>query len=443
MSVVFDRFLFAFTIASHIVLVTMSIALILLIFFLEYRYLTKKEEIIKDLIKRLKKVFIVSFGIGTASGVVVAVELINLFPGFMTLVSETGVIAIFYAEVFAFFLETILLMIYVYFDGVFKWKYTNIVLSFFVSVGTITSGILITMVNAWMNSPNGFDITSYKDNGIVTGVNPWAPFLTSTTIPEELHVIITTIFTGMMIIASYFVYKYLQSNNEKEKSAYKYVIKISSWINIITILLAGITGSNEISTTLQQQPLKYAAFELNTNPGKALPEILFGTYSNGKVVNGIPIPGLQGFLAQMSTGDTYLPGLSQYPSSEWPPLYVHLTFDSMVVGGVLLGLLLFMIFIYNLMKKDFLKNKFIAYLQIIAGPIALIVYELGWVTDEVGRVPWIVYNVLTIQQAANNSSGVYLPGYFIIAFYIVLIPSTFYIFSRIFNAKPIKEVNKP
>ena len=47
----FDRFLFAFTIGSHIVLVAMSISLILLIAVLEYFNLRKKDEIQSDLIE--------------------------------------------------------------------------------------------------------------------------------------------------------------------------------------------------------------------------------------------------------------------------------------------------------------------------------------------------------------------------------------------------------
>ena len=65
--------------------------------------------------------------------------------------------------------------------------------------------------------------------------------------------------------------------------------------------------------------------------------------------------------------------------------------------------------------------------------------ELGWVTDEVGRQPWIVYNVMTGQQAANYSSSFLIPGILIIAFYVILLPLTFYFFSRVFNSSSMSE----
>jgi len=434
----FDRFLFAFTIGSHIILVAMSISLILLITVLEYFNLRKRDEAQTDLIKRLKKVFIISFGVGTASGIVVAVELINLFPGFMTVVSETGIIGAFYLEIFAFFLETIALVLYVYFEGVFKWKYTNFTLAAITAFGTLLSGVLITMVNAWMNTPNGFyfDTTNgmYSSTAKVVVTNVWAPLATVSTFSEIAHVLATTVFAGTMLIGSYFAYRYVKSRNDSDRSIFRSVLRKISGISIIGIVLAGITGSNEMATLLQYQPLKYAAMDLNPTPGTGFSERLFGTISNGNVVGAIQVPGLQAFLAKFETGITQLPGLSSYPQSIWPPLWIHDTFDVMVTGGLILGLFLFILFLFFVLKKDYVRNRLMLYFQIILGFFAFFVYEDGWVTDEVGRQPWIIYNMMTVSQAANYSTSLLIPGYLIIAFYIIVIPSTFYFFARIFNS---------
>ncbi|MEM0194833.1 MAG: cytochrome ubiquinol oxidase subunit I [Thermoplasmatales archaeon] len=438
----FDRFLFAFTVGSHIIFVSMSISIILMVFLAEILYFFKKNPEYRDLVLRLRKIFVISFGIGTASGIVLAVELVALFPKFMTIVSETGAINLFYAEIFAFFLETIALVVYIYFEGVYKWKYTNITLSFVILFGTLLSAVFITMVNAWMNTPNGFNLTAFITTGKVTGVNAFAPFITPSTFSEVAHVLVTTVFAGVMVLGAYFSYKYIRVKDATMRNLYATMIRMTSIVSIVTIVLAGITGSNEMATILKLQPLKYAAADLNYYPGTNLPEKIFGTIVNGHVVGAITIPGLQSFLATFETGIKYLPGLTQFPSSEWPPLVIHTTFDIMVVGGLILGLFLFISFLVWVVKKDVMKYKGILYVQIIAGIFAFIVYELGWVTDEVGRQPWIIYNVMTVSQAASNSSGLLIPGYFIIAFYLVVIPSTFYFFDRIFNSSPAKDLKK-
>ena len=75
--VFFDRFLFAFTIASHIILVAVSISLIVVISVAEFQSLRKKDRYYGILAKKLSKVFVISFGVGTASGIVMAVELVS------------------------------------------------------------------------------------------------------------------------------------------------------------------------------------------------------------------------------------------------------------------------------------------------------------------------------------------------------------------------------
>ena len=126
--ILFDRFLFAFTIASHIILVSLSIALIIIISIAEFISIRRNDIYYSALSKRLSKVFAIIFGIGTASGIVMAVELVTLFPTFMTLVSQTGAILVFYVEIFAFFLETIALVMYLYYADYFS-RYKHWILS--------------------------------------------------------------------------------------------------------------------------------------------------------------------------------------------------------------------------------------------------------------------------------------------------------------------------
>lgn len=428
----FDRFLFAFTIGSHIILVSASIGLIVLITVLEFMYLRRKEARYSVLLSRLKKVFVISFGVGTASGIVMAVELVALFPGFMTLVSETGVIALFYAEIFAFFLETIALILYVYYDDVFQWKYRSAVLATTILFGTLLSAVFITMVNAWMNTPTGFTLVSVSQIA-VTDVNPWAAFVTPSTFSEVVHVLTTTILAGIMIFAVFFASKYLRTEDEDERAMAATAMHIIGVAAIVDIVLAGLSGSHEMATVLTLQPLKYAAFDLNYFGGTNLPENLFGYLSGTKVVWALLIPGLQSFLAGFETGITNLPGLAQFPQANWPPLFVHTSFDVMVVGGLLIGLFLFIMFVLFVIGRDPLKYRFMLYLYPVVGVFTMLVYQMGWVTDEVGREPWIVYNVMTVSQAINSSPGLLIPGYAIVAFYLLLFPVTFYFFSRIYS----------
>ncbi len=431
---VFDRFLFAFTVASHIILVTTSISLITLISIAEFVSVRRNDPYYGELASRLTKVFTISFGVGTASGVVMAVELSILFPGFMTLVAQTGAISLLYAEVFAFFLETLALVLYVYYPQSLRSRFSHWVLSVMILAGALMSAVFITMVNAWMNTPAGFDIAAFLGSGQITGVDPWAAFVTPSTFGEVVHVIMTTMFTGFALIGAYLAYRYLRSNGPDEKAMLSKGLKVCWVLSIILIVLVGLSGSNEMANLLQDQPLKYAALDANTVPGTDLPERFFGSISNGVWSGGISVPGAQSFLATLETGVSMLPGLSQFPQSSWPPLWVHSTFNVMIFGGIGVGVFLLAGLLLWLKKRRPFESKWMLYAQVVLGAASLVFYELGWVTDEVGRFPSIVYGVMNVDQAANIASSLLVPGLLVVAFYLVLIPLTFYFFFRVFRA---------
>ena len=253
----------------------------------------------------------------------------------------------------------------------------------------------------------------------------------------------TVLFAGVMLVGGYFAWRHIKSKGIEEKKMLTKGLKIASAIAVGMIVLAILTGMNEITTLLQLQPLKYSAIELNPVPGTDLPEKLFGTLVNGQLQGYIEIPHLQSFLVQIETGITHLPGLSQFPASTWPPLYVHITFDIMVLGGFSLGLFFLAYFVeWKILKKKPYESKLFLHSWISLSFVALILMELGWVTAEVGRQPWIIYNVMTTKDAANYSGGFLVPGILIILFYVILLPLTFYFFSRVFSSNSMPEEEK-
>ena len=431
----FVRFLFAFTIGSHILIVSTSIALIVLISAAEFLSIRSHDPAYEALARRLSKVFVVAFGVGTASGIVMAVEHVVHFPSFKTLVASTGAMVLLSAEISAFIVEVLALVLYVYYWNAFKGRYGHWAVSLFILFGTMASAVFITMVNAWMNTPAGFDISTYVDSGLKTiaGVQPFAAFITASTVSQVFHVVVTTLFAGTMIVGSYFAYWYVRSRDPVERGIYSRALKILAVVAIATVVLAGISGSEEMGNLLVNQPLKYAALDGNSAPGTNLPDRFFGTFTGTDYVGGIAVPGMQALLAKFETGASVLPGLSQFPSDTWPPLLVSTTFNVMTVGGIVLGLFLLVFLVQFLRHRRPYESIRLLYLWIPASVLAMVVYQLGWATDEMGRQPWIVYNVMTVAQAANTSDALFLPGIVIVLFYLIVVPATLYFFAQDFR----------
>ena len=43
---------------------------------------------------------------------------------------------------------------------------------------------------------------------------------------------------------------------------------------------------------------------------------------------------------------------------------------------------------------------------VAAGPLALVALVAGWITTEVGRQPWVVYEVMRTEQAVTGAGGI-------------------------------------
>src|SRR5271154_1388842 len=114
-----------FSLSIHIVLAVIGVTLQVIMMILEYLAIRYNDKQYKLLARRLSLVFLILFAVGSASGVLVSLELTLLWPKFMALVSQVAILPV-YIEVFAFFLETIFLGIYVYTWDKFKWRYAHL-----------------------------------------------------------------------------------------------------------------------------------------------------------------------------------------------------------------------------------------------------------------------------------------------------------------------------
>ena len=111
----------------------------------------------------------------------------------------------------------------------------------------------------------------------------------------------------------------------------------------------------------------------------------------------------------------------------------------MVLGGTLIGLFAFFVILGYLLHKDPYTHRFVVAGGIISGVLGLLVYESGWVTDEVGRQPWIIYNVMKVSQAANTSPSIVPLGIAMIIFYLVAIPFTIYYTAKTVNFREFND----
>ena len=78
-----------------------------------------------------------------------------------------------------------------------------------------------------------------------------------------------------------------------------------------------------------------------------------------------------------------------------------------------------------------------------AGPLAFVALIAGWITTEVGRQPWIVYQVMRTEQAVTSADGLEVGYAVLVAVYVSLAAGVVWLLRRLASKPPDTEVAEP
>jgi cytochrome d ubiquinol oxidase subunit I len=156
-------------------------------------------------------------------------------------------------------------------------------------------------------------------------------------------------------------------------------------------------------------------------------------------------------LSDPSTGtSTVVQGLDTVSADQRPTLSevntVHLAWDVMVGLGTLLFLLSAWYWLCWLFRRDMPRSKWFLRAASVAGVAAVVTMEAGWVVSEVGRQPWIVYNLMKVEDAATGNTGVCITFVLVTVLYLGLGVTTVLILrsmSRRFRGRGVAEHDVP
>ncbi|GAF15520.1 cytochrome d ubiquinol oxidase subunit I [Bacillus sp. JCM 19045] len=437
-NVLLSRMLFGTSMAFHIIFATLTVGISLMIFFSEIMRVIRKDNDYAVLAKRLTKGLAILLGVAIPTGTIVAVMLSLLWPGFMEVVGQ--VIALpFQIEIFAFFLESLFLAIYVYAADRLTTT-MRIVSSFFIAFGAVASAVLITSAHSWMNTPQGFDVV----NGEITNVDPLAAALSTSFWSTSLHVVSTAYMTGAFVLVAVAAFKLFKPSLTKRERNYHHKGLILTLVfAFLMSLWTGLTGHDTTVMLYEEIPIKLAAAEGLFETQSNAPLTLFGVPSPeaNEVIGGLEIPGMLSWLATYST-DAVIQGLNDFPQENWPPLIVHTLFNVMVfIGGGLIGISGIGLLYWFIKRKqeDFRFPKWLLAAFVASGPLAMIGIETGWIFSCTGRQPWTIFDVQRTADAATTSGNLGIIFFLFAVLYAVLLVITSLVLYFYFKRNPLSQ----
>ncbi|MGG1661116.1 cytochrome ubiquinol oxidase subunit I [Brevibacillus sp. NRS-1366] len=428
-SVFYSRVLTELTLTFHIIYATIGVGVPLMIMIAQWVGIKKNDEHYILLARRLARGFVITVAVGVVTGTAIGLQLTLLWPNFMQLAGNVIALPLF-METFAFFFEAIFLGIYLYTWDRFKDQKKHLLLLIPVAIGASMSAVFITIVNAFMNAPRGFDVV----DGQLVNIQPVLAMLNPAMPTKVGHVLVSAYMTSAFVLAAIAAYRRLKGSHHvyHKKSMYLFM-KLGLLFSIATLLI----GDFSAKYLVEYQPEKLAAAEWHFETEKGASLVLFGVTDGKEVKYAIKVPYALSILAH-SNPFAEVTGLNEFPKDETPPLYIHYLFDIMVTIGTFLILLSAVYVIGKSKRWKFISSRWFRSVIVAGGPLSFIALEAGWWFAEVGRQPWILYKYMKVSEAATTSDHVGLMLILFCAVYIVLGIGSVIVLRRMFHRNPIE-----
>jgi cytochrome bd ubiquinol oxidase subunit I len=389
----------ALSLGWHIILACFGVAFPAMIFVVHRRGLVRDDPLALGLAKRWGKVSAVLFAIGAVSGTVLSFEMGLLWPGLMGPYGD--VLGLPFAfEGLSFFVEAIFLGLYLYGWGRMPPRRHLLMLLPMAAAGVIGTYCVIS-VNAWMNMPTGFRIV----DGEVVDVDPWAVLFNSGAFLQFAHMWVAAFMVVGFVVAAVYAAGMLRGRRDDH---HRLGFTVPFVFATVAALLQPVVGHLLGIRLGDTQPAKLAAFELATTTEQPAPLRMGGVLVDGEPRWFVEIPKWGSFIARGSF-DKPVRGLDTFPPADQPPVNItHLAFQSMVGIGTLLALAVAAYWVARWRGWDPLGNRWVLRAAVVAGPLAVVALESGWIATEVGRQPWVVYGHMRTAEAAGSNSGLWL-----------------------------------
>jgi cytochrome bd ubiquinol oxidase subunit I len=392
----------ALSLAVHIPLVCFGIAFPAMVLFLEAMWLRTGDPLYKALAKRWSHAMAILFAIGVVTGTILSFELGLLWPEFMATFGDVFGLA-FGLEGFSFFTEAIFIAIYIY-----GWDRLPPRVHFLAGFPILAAGILgaffVSSVNGWMNDPTGFNVVGGK----VVDPRPWAALLNDNMWHELIHMYLAGYIVAGFIVAGVYSYAWLHGRRDRyHRTALVVTLAFASLAAPVQVVVGDWAGRD----VARNQPVKLAAFEGLERTQNGAP------FSIGGIIE---VPRMLSVLA-FHDPNARVQGLEIVPPSDRPPVtIVRVAFQTMVGIGTGLALLGAVFFVTWLRRHRLPRSVWFYRAVMAAGPLSFVALIAGWVTTEVGRQPWIVYEVMRTEQAVTSVGNLEVGYAFLVVVYLGL-----------------------
>jgi len=388
-----SRLQFAAATFFHFLFVPLTLGLSVMVAIMETRYVRTGDEIYLKMTKFWGKLFLINFAIGVVTGITLEFQFGTNWSRYSEFVGDIFGSLLAIEALGFFFLESILLGVWI-----FGWrkisKKAHAIVMWLIAFASTGSAVWILTANAWMQHPVGYVIR----NGRAELESFAAVALNKFGILMFFHMVSAAYILSAFFVMGISAYHLLKKQNvEFFTKSFRIALVFGLIFSFFEIFEGHLHGSDLAET----QPAKLAAMESHWETSKNAPIYLFSFPDEANEKNSIeigPMPGMLSLLAFHST-DAEVKGLKDFPPDERPPVLITFASFKIMVG---LGFYFALVTSIGWLRRNrLMESPWYLKLMLYSIPLPYIAIDLGWTLAEVGRQPWIVYGLMKTADAVS------------------------------------------
>lgn len=426
-----SRLQFALTASFHYIYPPISIGLGLMMVVMGIIYIRTGNSLWRRMSFFWVKVYALVFAMGIATGVVQEFEFGTNWAEYSRFVGNIFGSLLAAEGVFAFFLEGGFLGLML-FGGRRLGPRMWLLATFLVAFGAHFSAVWIIMANSWMQTPDGYTV-AMTDTGARAVMTSFVEVMFTPSFLSRIgHVLVAAWMVGSSLLLSVSAWYLLKKKHvEMAKATFKIALPL---FFVLSIIQVAVFGSESAAIVAEYQPSKLAGMEGIWETQDCAPMTLVGWVDEESgTTKGIRIPCALSFLAGGSTDTTVL-GLDQIPEELWPPLQMTFqTYHFMIgLGSLFIPIGLLGVIFYR--KGRIFNMRWLLWIFVISIFLTELVTTAGWAVAEIGRQPWIVFDVM---KTVDGVSPLLTTGQIVasLSMFVLLYIALLALFIYLLNAK--------
>ena len=389
-----SRIQFAVTVAYHFIFVPLSIGLGLITAIFATKYYRSRAEKDSAAMHFWVRIFTATFAIGVATGITMEFSFGTNWADYSRFVGDIFGAPLAAEALFAFFLESVFLGVLLFGEKKVSPKF-YMVSAWLVWAGSCLSALWILIANSWMQTPAGAELASDGSKAVITDF--LAAAFNPSILPRYTHVIVALLIFGAfvsMAVGAWYLLKGKHSDFAMK------TVRIGAVVGIVASCAMIVTAHASAVEVSEEQPTKLAMMEGMYND-EVPPLYAFGWVDeeSQQVITPFAIPGGTSFLAT-GTWDTEYAGLNslveteKYGEMNVADMPVNLVFQSYHLMVAMYGLIMLTAILaiaFSMRGGRIVTMRWLQKLLVVSPLFPFIAIQVGWITAEVGRQPWVVY----------------------------------------------------